>query len=191
MEFLNKMVELLDQYGLVGLIIMSFAEASFFPIPPDVLLIPMGISNPDRAILYASVTTVSSVAGAIFGWWIGKKFGRKILKLIVSEDMISKADRYFDKYGGQTLFFTGFTPIPFKVFTILAGVSRLKVKDVIIWSFLGRGARFLIEGIIIMYFGDQAVHIINDYFPWITLVGGLVIIVIILFMSKKSSNQSL
>ncbi|WP_066050698.1 YqaA family protein [Robertmurraya korlensis] len=188
MEFFNKIVEILDQYGLIGLIIMSFAEASFFPIPPDVLLIPMGISNPDRAILYAGVTTVSSVAGAIFGWWIGKKFGRKVLRLIVSEDIISKADRYFNKYGGQTLFFTGFTPIPFKVFTILAGISQVKLKDVIIWSLLGRGARFLLEGVIIMYFGDRAVQIMNDYFPWITLVGGLVTIVIILFMSKKSSN---
>lgn len=190
MGIFNNMVEMLDQYGLIGLMIMSFAEASFFPIPPDVLLIPMGIANPDRAILYAGVTTISSVAGAIFGWWIGKKFGRKVLRLIVSEDTINKGDRYFNKYGGQTLFFTGFTPIPFKVFTILSGISRLKVKDVIIWSLLGRGARFLLEGIIIMYFGNRAIQIINDYFPWITLVGGLVTIVIILFMSKKGSNQS-
>lgn len=187
MEFLNEIVGVLNQYGLFGLIIMSFAEASFFPIPPDVLLIPMGMANPDRAILYAVATTLSSVAGAVFGWWIGKKFGRNVLKMIVSENIIHKADQYFSKYGGQTLFFTGFTPIPFKVFTILSGISGVKIKDVLIWSLLGRGARFLLEGLIIKYFSDQALHIINNYFPWITLGGGILITAVLLFGSKKGS----
>lgn len=190
MQLFRSVVEFLDQFGVIGLMIMSFAEASFFPIPPDVLLIPMGVANPERAVFYAMVTTVSSVGGAIFGWWIGKKFGRKVLTLIVSDKVILKADEYFKRYGGQTLFFTGFTPIPFKVFTILSGISRVKLKDVVFWSLLGRGARFLLEGLIIMYFGDRAVQIINDYFPWISLMGGVIIIAIIFMVARKRSIKA-
>lgn len=188
MDFFTNIVEFLDQFGLIGLIIMSFAEASFFPIPPDVLLIPMGISNPDKAIIYAIATTISSVAGAVLGWWIGQKYGRRILLRIVSENVIHKAERYFHKYGGQTLLIAGFTPIPFKVFTILSGVSQLKVKDVILWSLIGRSARFLLEGTIIMYFGDRAVQILHDYFPWITSIGGIIIVLIIMVMAKINKN---
>ncbi len=177
MEFIHSLLDVLSQYGIIGLIIIAFSESSFFPIPPDLLLIPLSIGQPGLAIFYALVTTASSVAGAVFGWWIGKRFGRKVLRKIVSDGIIKKADEYFEKYGGQSLAIAGFSPIPYKVFTILSGISNVRLRDVILWSLLGRGTRFLLEGLVILVLGKSAESFISQYFTWIT---GLIVIVILL-----------
>lgn len=188
MEIIKTILEVLNNYGLIGLIIVAFMESSFFPIPPDVLLIPLSIANPNLAIVYGLLTTFSSVAGAVFGWWLGKRFGRKVLRKIVSDRIINKADAYFAKYGGQSLAIAGFSPIPYKVFTILSGISKVKLKDVIIWSLLGRGARFLLEGIVIMILGKSAENFINHYFGWVTV--GVVILVLMIFVVFKQLKKN-
>ncbi|AMX00336.1 YqaA family protein [Rummeliibacillus stabekisii] len=191
MEIIKTILEVLNNYGLFGLIIVAFTESSFFPIPPDVLLIPLSIANPNLAIVYALVTTFSSVAGAVFGWWIGKRFGRKVLRKIVSDQIIEKADTYFEKYGGQSLAIAGFSPIPYKVFTILSGISKVNLKDVIIWSILGRGARFLLEGVVIMILGKSAENFINHYFGWISVVVVILVLMIVVIYKwlKRKSDR--
>ena len=183
MDIFNTVIDVLGNYGLFGLIVVSFAESSFFPIPPDVLLIPMSIAKPHLALVYAMVTTVSSVAGAVFGWWLGKRFGRGILRKIVSDKWIGKADAYFEKYGGQSLAVAGFSPIPYKVFTILSGVSKLKLREVILWSLLGRGTRFLFEGLVILLLGKSAEKFIGHNFTWISIL--VVIVILLIFGITK------
>ena len=117
-DFLANFIEFVRAYGVVGLAAVSFAESSFFPIPPDVLLIPMAFMNRRLALLYALVTTVSSVFGGIFGHIIGYKLGKPILMRFFKEETTNKVEEYFKKYGGWYIAVAGFTPIPYKAFTI-------------------------------------------------------------------------
>lgn len=189
---IQQIMDVFSQFGLIGLIIVAFAESSFFPIPPDLLLIPLSIAHPNLAITYALITTGSSVLGAIAGWWIGKRFGRRVLQKLVSDKIIHKADVYFERYGGQSLAIAGFSPIPYKVFTILSGISKVKVRSVVLWSLLGRGTRFLFEGVVVVVLGNSAETFINHYFGWITVaVVALVVIIVFVkkWLSKKISNR--
>lgn len=191
-EMIHAIEEWLMEYGVIGLFIVSFADSSFFPIPPDVLLIPMGISNPDNAIWYAFITTVASVLGAIFGWFIGKKLGRPVLRLIISEEKIQKVENYFKKYGPMAILISAFTPIPYKVFTIFAGVSKISLRVLVIWSIIGRGARFFLEAAIIVILGEQAKPFIEENFTLLTFIGSILIIIIYLtylFIRKKKKSN--
>lgn len=167
--FINNFVALIQVYGIAGLIAVSFAESSFFPIPPDVLLIPMAFMNRKLALFYSLVTTVSSVIGGIFGHFLGKKFGKPLLKKFFKEESINKVENYFTKYGGWSIAVAGFTPIPYKLFTISAGAFNVRLSTLIVASIFGRGARFFLEGAMISLFGDTAKYLISNYFEIITL----------------------
>lgn len=186
-EMIHAIEAWLMEYGVWGLFFVSFADSSFFPIPPDVLLIPMGISNPDSVIWYAFITTVASVLGAIFGWFIGKKLGRPVLRLIISEEKIQKVEHYFTKYGPMAILISAFTPIPYKVFTIFAGISKIRLRVLVIWSIIGRGARFFLEAIFIVTLGEKANPFIEENFSLVTIIGSLIIVIayIIYLIIKK------
>ncbi|MBY0121200.1 YqaA family protein [Bacillus sp. S/N-304-OC-R1] len=190
-EMIHAIEGWLMEYGVWGLFFVSFADSSFFPIPPDVLLIPMGISNPDSVIRYAFITTVASVLGAIFGWFIGKKLGRPVLRLIISEEKIQKVEHYFSKYGPMAILVSAFTPIPYKVFTIFAGISKVPLRVLVIWSIIGRGARFFLEAAFIIVLGAKAKPFIEENFSLITIIGSILIVVayvIYLLIRKKKKN---
>ncbi|OIU73012.1 YqaA family protein [Rossellomorea aquimaris] len=187
-ELLHAFEAWLMDYGVWGLIAVSFADSSFFPIPPDVLLIPLAIANPENALLYALYTTVSSVIGALFGWWIGKKLGRPILVYLFSEQRIQKVEEYFKKYGPMALLIAGLTPVPYKIFTIFAGVSGVRIRTLVIWSIIGRGIRFFLEGAIILTLGAKAKPFIEENFTMLTLAAGGVLIlayIVYLIIRKK------
>ncbi|PWW20050.1 membrane protein YqaA with SNARE-associated domain [Cytobacillus oceanisediminis] len=190
-EMIHAIEEWLMEYGVFGLFFVSFADSSFFPIPPDVLLIPMGISNPDNVLWYAFITTAASVLGAILGWFIGKKLGRPVLRYIISEERIQKVEDYFTKYGAMAILISAFTPIPYKVFTIFAGISNIRLRVLVIWSIIGRGARFFLEAAIIMVLGAQAKTFIEENFTLLTLIGGLVILVVyVIYLVLKKRNKT-
>jgi membrane protein YqaA with SNARE-associated domain len=187
-ELLHAFEAWLMDYGVWGLIAVSFADSSFFPIPPDVLLIPLAIANPENALLYALYTTVASVVGALFGWWIGKKLGRPILVYLFSEQRIQKVEEYFKKYGPMALLIAGLTPVPYKIFTIFAGVSGVRIRTLVIWSIIGRGIRFFLEGAIILILGAKAKPFIEENFTMLTLAAGGVLIlayIVYLIIRKK------
>ncbi|KAB2329929.1 DedA family protein [Cytobacillus depressus] len=192
LEMIHAIEAWLMEYGVWGLFFVSFADSSFFPIPPDVLLIPMGIADPDRVIWYAFLTTVASVLGAIFGWFIGKILGRRVLRLIISEEKIQKVEHYFTLYGPMAVLISAFTPIPYKVFTIFAGISKIPLRVLVIWSIIGRGARFFIEAALIVYLGDKARPFIEQNFTLITIIGSLIIViayVIYVVIRKKKKTK--
>lgn len=177
------------EIGTWGLAIVSFIESSFFPIPPDVLLIPLSLADPSNAWWYALVTTVSSVAGAVFGWWIGKALGRRVLERFFAADKIAAVEGYFAKYGGAALAIAGFTPIPYKLFTIASGICRVRLSELIWWSLIGRGARFFLEAALIMWLGEAAKVIIDEYLGIITIAAVVVIILgYLLYRWIKSSR---
>nr|WP_142504771.1 YqaA family protein [Melghirimyces algeriensis] len=190
-EWIDVMVEWFMEYGVWGLIVVSFTESSFFPIIPEALLIPLGVAQPEMAWWYALITTVSSVAGALLGWWIGRKLGRPIMLRFFKEETVKKVEGYFEQYGGFSLAIAGFTPIPYKVFTIASGMCRIRIREVILWSFLGRGARFFLEGAIIAFLGKQAGEFIDQYLGLITasVAGAILVIVLIWQLIKRKKVQ--
>lgn len=190
-EWIHAFEEWLLEFGSWGLFIVSFLESSFFPIPPDVLMIPMGIANPDRAFWYAFLTTAGSVLGALLGWYIGKKVGRPILRYFIKEEKIVKVEQYFEKYGAMAILIAGFTPIPYKVFTIFSGISRVRIPTLIIWSIIGRGARFFLEAAIIVALGDKAMPFIEENFAMLTAgVGGVAIVGYLIYVFVRKTKKA-
>jgi len=135
---------------LVGL---SFAESSFFPVPPDVMLMPMSLAQPQRAMYFATLTTAASVIGGIAGYAIGY-FALDWVAPLIHEGgrwaaAYSKASQWFGKWGFWTVLIAGFSPIPYKVFTISAGALSMAFVPFVLASAVGRGARFfLVSGLL-------------------------------------------
>ncbi|MFC4076682.1 YqaA family protein [Salinithrix halophila] len=187
----DAIVEWCLAYGSWGLAFVSFTEASFFPIPPDVLLIALGIAQPELTLWFALVTTIGSVSGAVFGWWIGRRFGRPVMLRFFKQETVEKVEAYFDRYGGFTLAIAGFTPIPYKVFTIASGMSQVKKRELILWSILGRGCRFFLVAFIILWLGQKAKSFIEEYFGLITVVTVAVVLLgYLLYMVFKRRSHA-
>lgn len=155
------------QYYLAGL---SFAESSFFPIPPDVLLAPMVVANRDKAMRLALLTTVASVLGGILGYLIGH-FGFYLIEPYIVQfgyqPAFDLAVEWFKKWGFWAVFIAGFSPIPYKVFTIAAGVFSLALIPFIIASAIGRGARFFLVAQLMATFGARFETVFKRYIEWI------------------------
>ena len=147
----------------IGLLLLVATSESFiFPIPPDPLLIATGLAHPSWAIWLAALVTVASVAGAVVGHWLGRRLGRPLLYRLVSQPRIERAERLFSRYGAWAILVAAFTPVPFKVFTVLAGVLDMNIRHLVIASLVGRGARFLTLGALIFVFGDSIQAFIDD-----------------------------
>ena len=126
---------------------MSFAESSFFPIPPDVMLAPMALARPEKAWLYAWITTLASVAGGVFGYFIGLLAFDAIEPWLQTSrywGAYQTATQWFDEWGVVAVFIAGFSPIPYKVFTIAAGALSMALLPFTLASVVGRGARFFL-----------------------------------------------
>jgi membrane protein YqaA with SNARE-associated domain len=157
-------------YGAAALFVLAFAESSFFPIPPDVLLIALAIISPPLALLYAAICTVGSVLGGMFGYLIGLKGGKPILERFVTREKIVAVHNAFDRYNVWAVGIAGFTPIPYKVFTIAAGVFYINFRLFVLASFLGRGGRFFLVGGLILAFGPEIQTLLTTYTNWASLL---------------------
>ena len=152
-NFNNKALELMKTNVLTGFIVLfiwSFSESSFFPIPPDPVMWALIMINPELWWLYALVTTVASVLGALFGYFIGDKAGRPILKKFIKgtqeekEAKMNKVENLFREYENMAILIAALTPIPYKIFTIMGGIIEMPKKGFIFWSIIGRGTRFFL-----------------------------------------------
>ncbi|WP_130537402.1 YqaA family protein [Thiomicrorhabdus indica] len=167
---------------------MSFAESSFFPIPPDIMLMPMSLARPDRAIYFAWIATVFSVLGGLLGYGIGYYAMDFIFPWLVEMGYgakLTSAQNFFDEYGVWVVFIAGFSPIPYKVFTITAGASAMALLPFIIASFFGRGARFLLVALLMKYGGSKLEPFIRKWVDWL---GWLIIALIILYIIYKTQS---
>ena len=164
---------------------LSFAEASFFPLPPDPLLLVMGAAKPNRALRFAAITTIGSVLGALAGWMIGRLFmgtiGETLLDLYDSDRHIwEKIENWYAEYGNVALLLAALTPIPFKVFTIASGALAYPLAPFFAASLLGRGIRFGAEGLLLRFCGERIVGWMEKWFDLLAilfttlLVGGFV-----------------
>lgn len=184
-QMIHQLIEFLQEWGVLGLIIVAFTESSFFIVPPDALLIPMSVIEPQKALLFALYTTVASVLGGVLGYYLGKVIGRPLLTKFTSQEIINKAEQSYEKYGMGAIIIAGFTPIPYKVFTILSGAVRMNLAQFVIGSFVGRGARFFLVATIIMLFGEQAISLIQNYGSIFTLIVGTIFIIVFIIVKKR------
>ena len=157
----------------------SFAESIFFPIPPDPLLLAIAIPQPHAALWLAALVTASSVAGAVVGHWLGHRFGRPLLYRFASGKKVEAVEKLFRKYGAWAVLIAAFTPIPYKVFAISAGVLDMNLRTFIFASIIGRGARFFILGGLIFVYGEDIERFIDTNFELVTgaSAGALVVAV--------------
>lgn len=169
--------------------ILSFAESSFFPIPPDVMLAPMSLANPSKAWRLALITTATSVLGGLFGYFIGATAFDAIAPHLQESDRywagFQRAEVWFKEWGVWAIFLAGFSPIPYKVFTIAAGALAMPLLPFTIASFFGRGARFfMVAGL--MKWGGPAMEVnlrkYVDRIGWATVI--LIVIVIAIMKFK-------
>jgi len=181
-----------SEYAILSLSLLSVTESIFFPIPPDPLLISISIIRPEIAIWLGILTTVSSVIGAVIGHWLGKIFGRPLLLKISSNFMIYKAERLINKYGIWAILISAFTPIPYKIFAISAGVFNFDRRKFILMSIIGRGLRFLSLAILISIYGETIEKFITDKFDYLTIIVAIIIATIaaILVTSYKFASSS-
>ena len=154
--------------------LISFAESSFFPIPPDILLIPMALASKAKALFYAFICTLFSVLGGILGYAIGYFFYNSVGIYIVDfyhlENSFSVFESYYKEFGILIVLGAGITPFPYKFITIASGVFGLNIFLFIIVSIIGRGLRFYLIAILLYFFGEIIKLIIDKYFNVLTIV---------------------
>ncbi len=167
-------------YAVWALILTAFSESSFFPIAPDTLLIPMSLSRPKKAWWYATLSSVFSVLGGALGYAIGLWFmdavGIKLLRLYGAMEQFERIASLYNQYSGLAVATAGFTPIPYKVFTIAAGACRINFVVFVVASALSRGARFFIEAALMALFGEKAKALIDKHFNLLTLIFAVLLI---------------
>lgn len=155
------------------LFLLAFAESSVFPIPPDALLIALVLGAPRKAFYFAAICTVGSVLGGVFGYFIGYQLwavvGDFFFAHIFSEKFFMHVQDLYMKNAFLSIFVSGFTPIPYKVFTIAAGVFKLSLFTLITASLCGRALRFFLVGTTLYFFGPAVKKIIDKYFEWVTI----------------------
>ena len=163
---------------------VAFAESSFFPIPPDLLLIPMVLARRAWAWLLAGICTLFSVAGGLFGYAIGyylfDAFGGPLLEVWGNEEKLAAFERYRDEWGAWIVVAGGFTPLPYKLITIASGAGKLDVGVFIVASLLARGLRFYIVAGLLWQFGPPARAFIERHLGWVALAAVVILIAAIL-----------
>jgi membrane protein YqaA with SNARE-associated domain len=168
-----------------GLATVSFVESSVFPIPPDVVLIPMVLSQRQKAWIYATICTVASVVGGIFGYAIGyflfDTVGIYILNFYGYQDAFESFASRYNEHGVWIVLIAGFTPFPYKVITIASGVTQLNFLVFMLASIAARGTRFFIVAGLLWWFGEPIRSFIDRYFGLLSilfmvlLIGGFVV----------------
>ncbi|MEI6895065.1 MAG: YqaA family protein [Colwellia sp.] len=169
------------------LAVLTFSESIFFPIPPDVMLAPMVLAKPEKAWYYASITTVASILGGAVGYWLGYlMFEPWIQPLIIDfgyQERFNIAISWFSEWGVWVVFIAGFSPIPYKLFTVSAGFLHMAFIPFFIASTIGRGLRFFLVAGLIKWGGsamEQKIH------QWIDILGwGVVFAIVVAYFTLR------
>lgn len=173
-------------YGAWALLVLAFAESSFFPIPPDVLLIALCVARPDRSLRFALICSFGSILGGCLGYLIGWQFmasvGNRIVEFYGFTDQVAYIENLYQNHDAWAVAVAGFTPIPYKVFTIAAGMFTINFTVFVLASMASRSARFFLVGALIYLFGARIQRFIDRYFDLLAvtftvlLVGGFILI---------------
>ena len=204
MKYLRKLYDWVlhwaqTPYGGIALFLIAFAESSFFPIPPDALLIALVLGAREKAFKYATACTTASISGALLGytighflWWTPSGTFTGVADFFFNNvpsfthEVFYKIQRMYEEYDFWIIFTAGFTPLPYKVFTISSGAFNINLLMFIIASVVSRGARFFLVSLLIWKFGPQIKIFIDKYFNLLAiaftvlLIGGFVVVKLLL-----------
>lgn len=182
-EILSQINHFFLTLGVPGLALNSFIESFFLVPPPDFLLITMDLAKPEKALFYATICTIASALGGALGYAIGYWGGRPVFNFLFKNkhEQFENVEKLYNKYGSLAVFFSAFTPIPYKIFTIASGILNMNFWKFLIASFFGRGLRFFIVSIVLMLFGAT----IKAYIEWVILAVTIVIILFFVVLYKK------
>ena len=178
------------KHGVTALFVPSFAESSFFPVPPDVLLGPLALGAPKKWLRFALACSIASVLGGILGYCIGLFLWSAINPWVyahlggigLTEANFAKFKAWYDEYDFWIVFLCGFTPLPYKVCTISAGVARINFVGFLVASTVSRSARFFLVAGLMGWKGERIRPLIEKYFNWLSLafaallIGGFLVI---------------
>jgi len=183
------------KYGAAALFILAFAESSFFPIPPDALLIALVLGAQKKAFKFAAICSAASVIGALFGyaighflWWTPSNEFTGVANFFFNNipsftpEAFYNIQKLYEQYDFWIVFTAGFTPIPYKIITISSGAFNINMIMFIVASVISRGARFFLVAFLIWKFGPQIKLFIDKYFNWLAiaftvlLIGGFLVI---------------
>jgi membrane protein YqaA with SNARE-associated domain len=170
-----------SRHAPLALGLIAFAESSFFPVPPDAILVPMSIARPKSAWTYALICTVGSVVGALLGYAIGallfETVGKWLIDLYGYGPRVDEMRALYAKWGWAVILVKGLTPIPFKLVTITSGLLSYSLPLFVLLCFVTRGARFFALALLLKYYGEPIRDLLDKYFGWF-LLALLVVIVL-------------
>ena len=180
-------------YSVPALFCLAFAESSFFPLPPDVLVIALTLGNPSQAWWYATVATLGSVLGGAFGYGIGWFGGRPLLLKFMGQTRMDLVHQYFQRYEAWAILIAGFTPVPYKIFTIGAGAFYVDFRTFMVASFISRGGRFFLVAGAIQFLGPWVKELIEKYFNLFSIIFVLLLVLgfwLVQHHGKKIAQQA-
>lgn len=167
---------------------LSFAESSFFPVPPDVMLIPLCAAQPRKALRLGLLTTAFSTLGGLLGYaigWFAFDLITPVLKDAGYWAQVLRVEGWFRQYGVWIVFVAGFSPLPYKVFTITAGAMSMPLPPFLLASFVGRGARFMLVAALIARFGPRVEPWIRRWVEWLGWLSVLLVAVLLVWLNVR------
>lgn len=186
-EILSNINNWFQSMGVIGLALNSCIESFFLLPPPDFLLIAMDLAKPEKALFYATICTLASAIGGAVGFAIGYWGGRPAFRFLFKKhmDKLDKVEQMYKEYGSFAVFFSAFTPVPYKIFTIGSGILRMNFWKFFSVSLLGRGSRFYLVSLVLMFFGEA----VKQHLEAIILAVSILIIIFCIIVYKKSKKK--
>lgn len=184
----RAIIDFLMDFGSWGLFIHAFADAVIFPIPAFYLQVPLSMINPNQALVLATLGYIGCMLGTPFGYGIGKLLGHSVLEKLLKKSWVDKATEMFQRNGEATILIGAFTPIPFKVFTILSGCVKFPLWRLLIYAAFGRAVKFYVVGFLFYLYGHRADSMVADVSLYICAIA-VPLIALFLWIKRRRKKK--
>jgi membrane protein YqaA with SNARE-associated domain len=186
----DQITQIFLNYGIWGLFGLAFLDSFILPVPPFFVQIALSLMDPGAALKYATVAFTGSILGAPVGYMLGKWLGKPLLHKILPDKWTAQATEQFAKYGDAAVLIGSFTPIPFKVFTVLSGVFNYSLTKLMLFAILGRGLKFYLIGILFHLYGKHAKVLLDEYLELTILGIGASVAIVWLIWNKRRKKYA-
>ncbi|MCU6712198.1 VTT domain-containing protein [Paenibacillus sp. J5C_2022] len=187
----QAVIDFLKDYGPWGLVIHSFLDAVIFPIPAFFTQVSLSLINPTSALWLATLGYIACLVGTPIGYYLGKLMGKSVLYRFLKKEWIDAATARFQKNGEAAILLGSFTPIPFKVFTILSGVLNFPLWRLMAYAAIGRAAKFYVVGALFYFYGRAAESMVKDVSLYIFLIATPIILIFLFVRAKIRKKKQL
>lgn len=186
----DQITQIFLNYGIWGLFGLAFLDSFILPVPPFFVQIALSLMDPGAALKYATVAFTGSILGAPIGYMLGKWLGKPLLHKILPDKWTAQATEQFAKNGDAAVLIGSFTPIPFKVFTVLSGVFNYSLTKLMLFAILGRGLKFYLIGILFHLYGKHAKVLLDEYLELTILGIGASVAIVWLIWNKRRKKYA-